>query len=77
MQKLAEVSSQFEDWHWRDFYHLEYALLKLLEYDWQDNSSLILSNAEVRRQFSTLLKSMSDRQVAEALELQDKMLRAK
>lgn len=76
VQKLAEVSNQFEDWHWRGFYHLEYALLKLLEYDWQNNSRLILSDAEVRQQFSTLLKSMSDRQVAQALELQDKMLRA-
>ena len=77
VQKLAEVSNQFKDWHWRNFYHLEYALLKLLEYDWQNNSRLILSDAEVRQQFSTILKSMSDRQVAQALELQDKMLRAK
>ena len=77
VKKLAEVSNQFEDWHWRDFYYLEYALLKLLEYDWQNNSHLILSDAEVRQQFSTILKSMTDRQVAQALELQDKMLRAK
>ena len=77
VRKLAEISHQFEDWHWRDFYHLEYALLTLLEYDWQYNSRLILSDTEVRQQFSTLLKSMSDRQVAQALELQDKMLRAK
>lgn len=77
VRKLAEMSNQFEDWHWRDFYHLEYALLTLLEYDWQNNSRLILSDAEVRQQFSTLLKSMSDRQIAQALELQDKMLRAK
>jgi hypothetical protein len=76
VRKLAEMSNQFEDWHWRDFYHLEYALLTLLEYDWQNNSRLILSNSEVRQQFSTLLKSMSDRQVVQALELQDKMLRA-
>ena len=76
VKKLAEVSNQFKDWHWRDCYHLEYALLKLLEYDWKNNSRLILSDAEVRQQFSTLLKSMSDRQVAQALELQDKMLRA-
>jgi len=77
VKKLAELSNQFKDWHWRDFYHLEYSLLKLLEYDWRNNSRLILSDAEVRQQFSTLLKSMSDRQVAQALELQDKMLRTK
>lgn len=77
IRKLAEVSSQFKDWHWRGSYHLEYALLKLLEYDWQNNACLIQSDVNVRRQFSTLLKSMTDRQVAQALELQDKMLRAR
>ena len=76
VQKLAEVSNQFEDWHWRDFYHLEYALLELLEYDWKKNAQQILSDTKIRLQFSTLLKSMSDRQVAQALELQDKMVRA-
>ncbi|MCA9071133.1 MAG: hypothetical protein KDA84_19530, partial [Planctomycetaceae bacterium] len=77
VQKLAEVTSQFEDWHWRDFYNLEYALMKLLGYDWQNNSSLILSDAAVRRAFSLILKTLLDRQVPQAMELQDKMLRAK
>ncbi|MGJ8673979.1 MAG: AAA family ATPase [Rubritalea sp.] len=75
--KLAEVSSQFEEWHWGDFYHLEHALLKLLEYDWENNSAQIQSDHVVRKQFSTILKTMSDRQVPQALELQDKMVRSK
>lgn len=75
--KLAEVSSKFNDRHWRDFYHLEYALLKLLEYDWENNSAEIYSDQVIRQQFSTILKTMSDRQVPQALELQDKMVRAK
>lgn len=77
VQKIAEVSSQIEAWHWRNVYNLEYALMKLLEYDWQNNSSLILSDAEVRRQFSTILKTMLDRQSPQAMELQDQVLRAR
>lgn len=77
IRKIATISNQFEDWHWRDFYYLERSLLSLLEYDWQNNFRLILSDTEVRRQFSTILKLMSDRQVAQALELQDKMLKTK
>lgn len=73
--KLAEVSSQFEEWHWGDYYHLEHALLKLLEHDWYNNSAEIQSNQVIRQQFLKILKTMSDRQVAQALELQDKMLR--
>ena len=75
--KLAEVSSQFEEWHWGDYYHLEHALLKLLEYDWENNSAQIQSDQVIRQQFSTVLKTMSDRQVPRALELQDRMVRAK
>ena len=77
IHKLAEVSKKFKDWHWSDSYQLKDALLKLLEHDWQNNASLILSDVKVRQQFSTLLKSMTDRQVPQALELQDRMLRAK
>ncbi len=33
VRRLAETSSMFEEWHWGDYYHLDYALLKLLEYD--------------------------------------------
>lgn len=75
--KLAEASSQFEEWHWGDFYHLEYALLKLLEYDWRNYSGQILSNQEIRRQFSMILKTMCDRQVPQALDLQYKMVRSR
>lgn len=74
IRRLAETSSQFEDWHWHDFYHLEYALLKLLEHDWRENSRLISTDAEIRRQFSTILKTMTDRQIPRALELQDRMI---
>jgi DNA replication protein DnaC len=77
IHKLAEVSNQFKDWYWSDSYQLEYALLKLLEHDWQNNTRLILSDVKVRQRFATLLKSMTDRQVPQALELQDRMLRAK
>jgi hypothetical protein len=76
IHKLAEVSNHFKDWHWSDSYQLKDALLKLLEHDWQNNNHLILSDVKVRKQFSTLLKSMTDRQVPQALELQDRMLRA-
>lgn len=75
IHKLAEVSNQFKDWHWSDSYQLKDALLKLLEHDWQNNTRLILSDLKVRQQFSTLLKSMTDRQVPQALELLDRMLR--
>ncbi len=75
--KLAEVCSQFKEWYWRDFYHLEHALLKLLEYDWEHSSAQIQSDHVVRKQFSTILKTMTDRQVPQALELQDKMMRTK
>ena len=75
--KLAAVSSQFEEWHWGDFYHLEHALLRLLEYDWENNSAQIQSDQVFRKQFSTILKTMSDRQVPQALVLQDKMVQSK
>jgi|GEM_PF-1429095 len=75
--KLAEVSTQFKEWHWGDFYHLKDALLKLLEQDWGNNSGLIQSDSTIRQQFSTILKAMSDRQVPQAMELQDKMIRSK
>jgi DNA replication protein DnaC len=77
IHKLAEVSNQFKDWYWSNSYQLEYALLKLLEHDWQNNTRLILSDVKVRQRYATLLKSMTDRQVPQALELQDRMLRAK
>ncbi len=73
--KLADASSQFEDWHWRDFYHLESALLKLLEHDRRENSGVITTDQKVRAEFSKLLKTMTDRQSQRALTLQDKMLR--
>lgn len=76
VQRIAEVSAEFQDWHWREFYHLDDALLKLLEHDWRENSRLISKDAEIRRQFSTILKTMTDRQIPRAMELQDRMTRA-
>lgn len=76
VRRLAEASSLFEEWHWGEFYHLDYALLKLLEHDWRENSRLISKDADIRRQFSTILKTMTDRQMPRAMELQDKMIRA-
>jgi len=73
---LAEASSQFQDWHWGDFYHLDSALLKLLEHDWRENSRVIKSDSGVRTDFSTILKMLTDRQIPQAMELQDKMVRA-
>ncbi|MDZ4818595.1 MAG: hypothetical protein SGJ20_06440 [Planctomycetota bacterium] len=75
VRRLADASSQFQEWHWRDFYYLDYALLKVLEYDWRENSALISKDAEIRSQFSTILKTMTDRQIPQAMELQDKMIR--
>jgi hypothetical protein len=76
VRHLAEVSPQFEEWHWDNVYNLGYALLKLLEYDWHKNSNLIRKDVETRKQFSNLLKTMTDRQVPRAMELQDRMMRA-
>lgn len=76
VRRLADVSREFEEWHWRDHYRLDSALLRLLEHDWSKNARLITKDADIRRQFSTILKSMTDRQIPRALELQDKMLRA-
>ena len=76
VRRLAEASSQFQEWHWRDFYYLDYALLKLLEHDWRENSRQISKDAGIRKQFSTILKTMTDRQIPRAMELQDKMIRA-
>lgn len=74
--KLAEEVPYFEEWHWNEHYHLDEALLKLLEHDWKKNSRIIGKDAETRKHFSTLLKSMTDRQIPRAMELQDKMIRA-
>ena len=76
VRRLAEAATQFQEWHWGDFYHLDYALLKLLEHDWRENSRLISKDAGIRMQFSTILKTMTDRQIPRAMELQDKMIRA-
>jgi hypothetical protein len=77
VRRLAETAAKFKEWHWRNFYHLDDALLKLLEHDWRTNSRAITRDTEIRKQFSTILKTMTDRQIPRALELQDQMRRAK
>lgn len=76
MRRLSIAIAQFEERHWRDCYHLDSALLDLLEYDWRLNSHLIKNDANVRRQFTTILKTMSDRQIPRALEFQDQIARS-
>jgi hypothetical protein len=77
VRRLAEASSEFEEWHWQDHYHLDSALLKLLEHDWREHSRLIANDTNVREQFARILKTMTDRQIPRAMALQDRMLRAK
>lgn len=76
VRRLAKASTKFEEWHWREFYYLDSALLDLLEYDWTINSRLIKSDTNVRQDFSIILKTMSDRQIPRAMELQDVMARS-
>lgn len=76
VRRLAEASTKFEDWHWREFYHLDSALLDLLEHDWAINSRLIKNDTNIRQDFSIILKTMSDRQIPRAMELQDIMARS-
>ena len=76
VRRLAKASTKFEEWHWRDFYHLDSALLDLLEHDWTINSRLIKSDTNVRQDFSIILKTMSDRQIPRAMELQNMMARS-
>ncbi len=76
IRQLAKESTKFEEWHWRDFYHLESALLDLLEHDWTMNSRLIKSDTNVREDFSIILKIMADRQIPRAMELQDMIARS-
>lgn len=76
IRQLAKESTKFEEWHWGDFYHLESALLDLLEHDWTVNSHLIKSDTNVREDFSITLKTMADRQIPRAMELQDMIARS-
>lgn len=76
VKRLATISTTFEERHWKEHYHLDSALLALLEYDWRVNSRLIKNDANVRQDFSTILKTMSDRQIPRAMELQDMIARS-
>ena len=76
IRRLAKATKKFEEWHWREFYHLDSALIDLLENDWKINSRLIKSDTNVRQDFSIILKTMSDRQIPRAMELQDMMARS-
>ena len=72
--RIASATRQFEEWHWRDFYHLERSLLQLLEFDWKNSSQLIMSNPAVSIHFTSILKTLVDRQVPAALVIQDQLL---
>lgn len=61
---------------WREDRHLHTALLDLLELDWRTNGAVIKRDTAVRKQFSTILKLMLDRQIPRAMELQDRIARA-
>ncbi len=76
MRRLAKATTDFEEWHWREFYHLDSALLDLLEYDWRTNSRLIKTDTSLRKNFSIILKTLSDRQIPRAMELQDMIARS-
>jgi hypothetical protein len=76
VKRLSEATPKFNEGHWSDFYHLDRNLLRLLEHDWKANSAVIKNNEEVRLQFTTLLKTLSDRPVPGALELRDRIARS-
>ncbi len=76
IKTLAHATSNFQESHWQDFYYLERSLLDLLEYDWKENSRLIKKDASVRRDYWTILKTMLDRQIPRAMELQDRIARS-
>lgn len=69
IEQLAGVSARFEDWHWRDHHRMGSALRKLLKYDWLKNSRQIINDAATRQSFSTILKSMTDRQISRAMDV--------
>lgn len=77
IRRLAQATAEFQDWHWDDFYYLERSLLDLLEHDWKNNSQLLKNNKSVRQDFLTILKPLLDRQSRRALELQDRISRAR
>ena len=69
MRRLSVRVPSFDAWCWREGQHVLTALLNLLEYDWKNNSALIKRDVAVRKQFSTILKVMLDRQISRAKEL--------
>ena len=77
IKTLAQAASDFKESHWQDYYYLERSLLDLLEYDWKENSRLIKNDARIRQDFTTILKTMLDRQIPRAMELQDRMSRSR
>lgn len=75
IRRLSERVSSYDEWCWREDRHLHTVLLDLLEYDWRNNGALIMRDVAIRKQFSTILKAMLDRQIPRAMELQDQISR--
>lgn len=75
VRRLSERVKSYGDWCWREDRHLHTALLDLLEYDWRTNRAVIKRDTAVRKEFSTILKAMLDRQIPRAMELQDQIVR--
>jgi len=74
-QLIAESVPEFRERHWRDHYHIDSALLSLLELDWQQNKRALMQDSIARGHFTTILKALTDQQIPRALELQDQVVR--
>ncbi len=74
-QLIAESVPEFHERHWRDHYHIDSALLNLLELDWRENNRALIQDSTARGHFTTILKALTDRQIPRALELQDQVVR--
>jgi hypothetical protein len=77
IKRLSDAAPKFKEEHWSDSCHLDQNLIQLLEYDWNTNETEIKADDDIARQFTTLLKALSDRQIAGAFELQDRVARSR
>lgn len=75
LQLIAESVPEFRERHWRDHYHIDSALLNLLELNWRENKRALIQDSTARSHFTTILKALTDRQIPRALELQDQVVR--
>ncbi|WP_302116980.1 hypothetical protein [Allorhodopirellula heiligendammensis] len=75
--QIAAATEDFNDWHWRSHYYLTSALLKLLEVYWRENQGSVIRDSSLRDDFTKVLKTMTDRQIPRALEMQDRLIRSR